>query len=115
MKVQVEAFDEFTAGLDAVADDAAYERAVWVAVERQPLGANKRDAAAWDVTLHAGCVVLDGSGGDYLLELSIECGVDRSTAGGDNGGTDEAAELRHRLAEYCGRRGWTVRPGRVFT
>jgi hypothetical protein len=66
------------------------------------------------VTLHAGAVmILEDGGGEYLLDLSVDCGKDDNSSDPDYAGSDCAADIKERLAKVCSERGLTLLPGIV--
>ncbi len=113
MRVTCSSMGDFAANLEAVASDAIYLGVVWFNVDRNPVGGSIVKATSWEVSVRAGCVVLDGKGGEYILEAAEYCGIDRTVSPLSNEGSERVRLYREALVNICSNRGWTVRPGEV--
>lgn len=113
MRVTCGTVDEFVANLESLKPEELYRRTVWVAVDKRVTVGTRHEPHAEEVAMWAGCVVTDENGEGYLLEVGVDCGVDRLTGGGDLGGSDRAEELKGVVRVFSEKRGWAVRCGRL--
>jgi len=113
MRVACNTIEEFLENLKSVEPSSVYGKVVYVSVNRRPLDAtDKNKATRLQVSLQAS-VVIDLDDGQYLLEAGEDCGKDYRDGGGDNAGSDLAAELKDQIKNYCESTGLVVRPGVV--
>lgn len=119
MKITAQTVDEFLRCLKAEPSGAVLQNVVRVSVAKRPMDGNsKRDAVKWQVTLQASAVVgiiEDGEeqGGQYLLQVGEECGVDYRDASQETPGTERADELRRMIQDYCDGHSLRVLPGTI--
>jgi hypothetical protein len=52
-------------------------------------------------------------GGEYLLQMGVECGMDYRDSTNELSGTEEAYRQRKLIEDFCKNNGLTVRPGVV--
>jgi len=114
--------EEFVENLNAEQD--ILQKTVYVSKTRTPVDGDKRSAAKFRVTFQASAIVnivttpqclkeaLEvEDGGQYLLEVGCDCGVDYEDASQDFEGSEEADRLKAKMVAYCEGRGLSVRPG----
>ena len=89
-----------------------FGKVVYVDVSRRPLGDDPRKAMKHQVTIQTSAVLGLGDG-EALLVAGEDCGADYADQGGDQGGSDRAAELKAIIVRCCEGRGLVVRPGVV--
>ena len=115
MKVTAQTVDEFLRCLAAEPEDAVLQKAVRVSVVQRPLDGN--DKVRWMITLQASAVVgiiEEGEeGGQYLLQVGEECGVDYRDASQETPGTERAYELKGMIEDYCRGHALRVLPGTI--
>lgn len=114
MRVVCNSVDDFITNLKAQIGTAIFEQTVWASVTRNPLGKeNQREAVRFSVVYQASVVVNTNDGGQYLLEVGEDCGIDYEDATQDRSGTKRAQELIEKVQGCCDKRGLKVRPGIV--
>lgn len=106
MKIECRSVDSFLANLRVA---PVYGLSVWLDKTRRPAG-GKRDAAAFEVAVHASAVLELGDG-QALLLYGEECGMDWEDQGGDLSGTARCEEVSRAIVEFCEGAGLVVRPG----
>jgi hypothetical protein len=106
MLVTCKSVDDFLANLEQA--DNLFEDAVRIDVTRRQL-----DEVRYAVVFQASCVVQTDDGGEYILQVGEECGVDYEDTTQDFGGTDSAADVRHRVTDFCKSRQFKVLPGTI--
>jgi hypothetical protein len=112
MKVACETVDQFLDNLEYVGPSGLFESTVWVNINRRPLDGSRRDALKFDVTIQASAVIRK-DGDEYLLVVGEVCGRDYEDSTQEKTGSARATDLRSKIVEVCGSKGWSVRPGSV--
>lgn len=112
MRVQCSTVDDFITNLRAELPSAIVSKVVYVSqVERSLDSGDPRQATRFTVYVQASCVVDLEDGGQYLLEMAVNCGLDYRDATNEREGTSEAARVRQKLTECCDDLGLRIRPG----
>ncbi len=112
MRVVCVTIDDFLENLDKEPKEAVYRGIIYVDVIRQPIDSSKRNAARFSVVFQASAVI-DVKEGQFLLEMSEDCGTDYNDATQEMIGTNAAKGLKEILEKYCSEKGLVVRPGVV--
>lgn len=112
MRVACQTVDEFIECLKA--DPNVFQDTVRVTIARRPLNGDRRDATSFEVVFQASAVVEVDAESQYLLEVGIACGKDRSDAGGEElEGSEVAAALKEQVQAYCNERQFRLLPGLI--
>ena len=108
MRIKTHSVADFIKNLEG---HKVYNDAVFVDLSKQPLNGNgPRDATSWLIILHATAILDFTDGGQALLELGKECGIDRETEG-EIEGTREWNLCEEDIIDFCDSNGLTVKPG----
>ncbi len=111
MRVTCNDVDAFLKDLSLADAEQVLQRAVRVSVSRNPVDGNRRDALKFTVTLQASAIIGLEDGGEYLLEVGVDCGNDYMDGRPDLGGTECADDMVDQIRHFCESRGLVVRPG----
>lgn len=112
MRVVCSNLDEFIENLAREPSDKVFRGVVYVSRSRRPVDGNKQNAVKFAVVFQASAVI-NVDGGQYLLQMGEECGEDYEDATQEFAGSDQAAELKKRLGDWCDATGLVVGPGIV--
>jgi hypothetical protein len=93
--------------------DCIVQKCVRVSVGSRPAGEDDTNPVRFVVGLQASAVVSMKEGGEYLLQMGVECGMDYRDASNELDGTKEATKQRKLLEDFCKSKGLMVRPGVV--
>jgi hypothetical protein len=108
VRIVTTSVDDFIANLSA---GIPFQRRVWYERSSRPMGGKtKHDATHFQVFLQLSSV-LEYPDGQSLLVCGVDCGIDRTTADGEEEGTAEQVRLVTRLAEYCSMHDLQLMPG----
>jgi len=111
MRIVCNTVVDFLRNLELEGPEAVLQKAVRVSVSSVPLDENKREAVKFSVMLQASAVVCLPEGGEYLLEVGVDCGRDYKDDSHEYEGTRTATAARKRIEEFCEKHGLDVRPG----
>lgn len=106
MRVSCSTLDDFLANMEC--GDLPL-KIVFCERTRRPLGESVKPVR-WAVMFSASTVV-ERDSVQYLVQYGESCGVDYEDATQDRGGSEQADELRHRLASWCESKGVRLLPG----
>jgi hypothetical protein len=108
MRVTCETLDDFIEDLRNQGSSSVHQNMVRVSTSRRDMDDY---GARFMVTFQASAVVCPSEGGDYLLQVGIDCGVDYEDATREKNGTEGLVKLKERLKSFCGESGLKVGPG----
>jgi len=111
MRVSCTSVDDFLANLEIEGKAHVYREVVHVNICSRPLDGNKRDSAKFEVILQASAVIDTEDGGQFLLEVGENMGIDYNDASQEFAGSEAAGEANKRIYEVCNNLGLMVRPG----
>lgn len=111
MRVKCQSFDEFLVCLSSLElGDTLFSSAVRFSQIDQKSG-----PVSFEVSINLSAVVRGSDGSEYLVVTSESCGIDYRDSGGDKSGSNQAAEKRAKLIEFCSLKNWKVLPGTIET
>jgi len=113
MRVNFNSVDDFILDLSREDRERVYQQAVRVQVSKNPIDGNKRDAVKFQVVFQASAVVATADGGEYIMEVGEDCGIDYRDASNELIGSERADDLRRMVSEFCDHHGLTLRPGMI--
>ena len=111
MRVICNTLDDFIENLGGYEKDDILQGCVYVDTTKNPVDGNKRTAVKFSVVFQASAVIALPDGGEFLLQMGVDCGTDYHDGTQAMDGTEEADNLRFRLKDFCSSRGVLVRPG----
>ncbi len=91
------------------AADCVLQRAIRISVFRRP----SDDGVKFDIVLQASAILALAGGGEYLLQLGVNCGTDYEDVSQEKEGSDKVAELKKEIEVFCEAMGLTIRPGMI--
>ena len=106
MRVTCKSVGEFIGNLKAEKD--IYRNIVYITIDEEPVNEVK-----FAVIIQATAIIRTEDGGEYLLVVSENCGVDYRDKSQDYAGSEVAFNLKDKLAMECGELGLEVRTGLV--
>ena len=109
MKIRCSDVCSFTKNIEIAGPDHVFEKAVWTDVTRASV-----NEAVDDVMLQASAVIASENGGEYLLQLGIDCGreyADATETEKRHTGKANAERQKKELSVFCELHGLMVRPG----
>jgi hypothetical protein len=89
------------------------QKCVRFSVGSRPAGEDDRDPVRFVVGIQASAVVSMKEGGEYLLQMGLECGIDYRDSTNELSGTEEASRNEKLIKDFCSSNGLMVRPGVV--
>lgn len=110
MRVVCSTLDDFLEDVKCQAQtpDMVLQNCIRVSISKREHGMAKKI-----VVLQASAVMLLESGGEYILEVGVECGTDYEDATQEMNGTKESERLKAKINEVCKELGLVVRPGLI--
>ena len=111
MRVVCNTVSDFLLNLESEGAERVLQGVVRISVLSTPIGGNKKDAVKFEVVLQASAVVGLVEGGEYLLEVGIDCGIDYMDASHEFEGTRVAEVAKRQIEVHCEKSGLEVRPG----
>ena len=111
MRVVCTTVDDFLRNLESEGPTQILQGVVRINVSSMPSDGNKRESTIFSVVLQASAVVGLPEGGEYLLEVGIDCGNDYTDDSHEYKGTRAAGKARDLIEAKCEKLGLEVRPG----
>jgi hypothetical protein len=110
MRVTCNQISDVLANLVSCPIENLFGKVIYLNVIRQPVTPDK---LKFRVAVHVSAIVNTDDGGQYLLVGGEDCGHDYMDGKREQDGTKKALCLREALEDFCGERGWVIRPGVV--
>jgi len=89
-------------------------RVIYVDYQKTPFGESKsHDCVKWQILLQSFAIVNAEDGGQFLLQTSVDCGVDYTDASNELNGSKKALDLKKQIEYFCEKNDLTIRPGIV--
>ena len=98
MRILCYTVDDFIKNIEGA---KLYDSVVWSNITSNPLDDNKQKAVKFEVCYQASTVKKFEEGGECLVELGIDCGIDYHDSTQDFGGTEKAYQSRDLLKKFC--------------
>ena len=108
MRVVCHSIEDFLENLEGC---KLHDNTIWASITKNPLDGTKQDAAKFAVNFQASAVKQFSDGGECLVEMGIDCGMDYHDTTQDYEGSDAAAESKEKLKSYCDNHGLKLMPG----
>ena len=105
MRVVCETLDEFLTDLE---NEELVQKAIRVTIT-----SHTDDDTVFDVNFQASAIVYLPDSGEYLIEVGVDCGKDFKDATQNYEGSDNAAELKQRVRDFCKGHSLSLRPGLI--
>lgn len=111
MRVVCQTVDEFLECLKE--EPEILQNTVRVSIVERPVDKGPRDSIKYEIVLQASAVVCFEEGGQYLLEVGIDCGTDVRDADPSLDGTIRAQNLKARIKEFAENSALKIMPGMI--
>ena len=108
MRIQCQSVQAFLENLEG---QKVYQKTVYVDKTRHAYGDDDRKASSWDIIFQASAIIEFEDEGQALVQLGVDCGVDRKSDGGEYNGSEEADVRRDTIEAFCKENDLTMRPG----
>lgn len=112
MRVECHTMEEFLEDLsmriESSGPECVYQRMVRATVAERLSPDGGRKFIAFQAS-----AVVGADGGEYLLQVGIDCGVDYTDSTAESPGSESASRLKGLLKDFCTRKGLVVGPGLI--
>jgi hypothetical protein len=82
-------------------------------MQSRPVDERDANPVKFVVGVQTSAIVSMKEGGEYLLQMGVECGIDYKDSTNELTGTEEATRQKKLIEGFCKQKGLMVRPGVV--
>ena len=108
MKIICTTMDAF---FENIKNASLYNNTVWCDITKNPVDGNKQDAVKFAVNFQASAIKQFEGGGESLVEVGMDCGIDYHDASQDYQGTEMAHDAKDALKRLCEEESLILLPG----
>ena len=114
MRVKCRDIYDFLNNIQSEKKGSIFRNIIYIDRAEQPLDGTKEKAVKFliSISLHA-VIDISEEGGQYLLEMQQDCGVDYHDASKEFNGSSKLKAILGKLEEFCAKEGLSLRSGVV--